>query len=140
MSTGVSLIVMAFSEKLMYPELGLSFLEIHQWNFMNNMGMTWFTDELFVLSTGFSEMVFGVIFILGYLTRINTVLIASFFAMSVVTMSVQFGQWEVEDLVVYSAATLFIFYGHGRTKFFHAIWPESFLHTKLIKNWFRKVL
>jgi hypothetical protein len=39
--------------------------------------------------------------------------------MSVTTMLVQFGEWEVEDLVVYVAAVLFIFYGHGRTKFFH---------------------
>lgn len=137
--TGVALIIMAFSEKLTYPELGLSFLEVHHWNFMYNMGFTWFSDKLFVLSTGFAEMIFGIIFILGYLTRINTILIASFFAASVVTMAVQFGQWEVEDLVVYAAAILFVFYGHGKTKFFHFIWPESVLHTRTIKNWFRKM-
>lgn len=136
--TGIALIVMAFTEKLSYPELGLSFLDVHQWNFMSNAGLTWFTNNLFVLSTGFAEMIFGIIFILGYLTRINTVLIASFFAASVVTMALQFGQWEVEDLVVYSAAILFIFFGHGKTKFFHLIWPESVLHTKSIKNWFRR--
>lgn len=135
--TGIALIIMAFTEKLSYPELGLSFLDIHQWNFMYNMGLTWFTNNLFVLSTGFAEMIFGVIFILGYLTRINTVLIASFFAASVVTMAVQFGMWEVEDLVVYSAAILFVFFGHGQTKFFHLMWPESILHTRTIKNWFR---
>jgi uncharacterized membrane protein YphA (DoxX/SURF4 family) len=135
--TGVSLIIMAFTEKLSYPELGLSFLSVHDWNFMQNLGLAWFTNNLFVLSTGFAEMIFGVIFILGYLTRINTVLIASFFAASVVTMAVQFGQWEVEDLVVYSAAILFIFYGHGKTKFFHLMWPESILHTRTIKKWFR---
>lgn len=137
-ATGIALIVMAFSEKLMYPELALSFLDVHQWNFMYNMGLTWFTDELFVLSTGFAEMIFGIIFILGYLTRINTIILASFFAMSVVTMAVQFGLWEVEDLVVYAAAILFVFYGHGKTKFFHAVWPESILHTRTITNWFRK--
>ncbi len=136
--TGISLIIMAFSEKLSYPELGLSFLDVHNWNFMYNFGLTWFTNNLFVLSTGFAEMIFGVIFILGYLTRINTVLIASFFAASVITMAVQFGQWEVEDLVVYSAAILFIFYGHGKTKFFHFILPESFLHTRTIRRLFRK--
>ena len=137
-ATGISLIVMAFSEKLMYPELGLSFLQVHHWNFMYNLGLTWYSNELFVLSTGFAEMIFGVIFILGYLTRINTVLIASFFASSVVMMMAQFGQWEVEDLVVYAAATLFIFYGHGKTKFFHFIWPKSMLHTRTIENMFRK--
>jgi hypothetical protein len=96
--TGIALIIMAFTEKLSYPELGLSFLDIHQWNFMYNMGLTWFTNNLFVLSTGFAEMIFGVIFILGYLTRINTVLIASFFAASVVTMAVQFGMWDSQNV------------------------------------------
>lgn len=133
--TGIALIVMAFTEKLAYPELGVAFLNLHHWNFMSGIGMGWFSDKLFVLSTGFAELVFGVIFILGYLTRINTILIASFFAMSVVTMAVQFGQWEVEDLVVYAAAVLFVFYGHGKTKFFHYVWPESVLHTRHIKTW-----
>ncbi len=132
--TGIALIIMAFSEKLAYPELSLSFLDVHHWNFMYNMGLTWFSNNLFVLSTGFAEMIFGVIFILGYLTRINTILLASFFAASVVTMAVQFGMWEVEDLVVYSAAILFVFFGHGQTKFFHLMWPESVLHTKIVKR------
>lgn len=116
--TGISLIVLAFTEKLLYPELGLSFLEVHHWNFMQSI-FPWFTNKLFVLSTGFAEMIFGILFILGYITRITTVLIAIFFGISVTTMLVQFGEWEVEDLVVYVAAVLFIFYGHGRTKFFH---------------------
>lgn len=135
--TGVSLIIFAFTEKLSFPELGLSFLSEHHWNFMYNSGFYFFSDKLFVLSTGFAEMIFGVIFILGYLTRINTVLIASFFAMSVVTMATQFGQWEVEDLVVYSAAILFVFHGHGKTKFFYHIWPESVLHTKSLKSLYK---
>lgn len=116
--TGISLITLAFTEKLLYPELSLQFLQVHQWNFMAPL-LPWFTDKLFVLSTGFAEIIFGILFVMGYLTRTTTILIAIFFALSVVTMAVGFNMWEVEDLVVYSAATLFIFYGHGRTKFFH---------------------
>jgi uncharacterized membrane protein YphA (DoxX/SURF4 family) len=93
----------------------------------------WFTDKLFVLSTGFAEMIFGILFILGYITRITTVLIAIFFAFSVITMLTQFGKWEVEDLQVYSAAILFIFFGHGKTKFFHFMWPNSKLHKRILK-------
>lgn len=115
--TGVSLIVLAFTEKFLYPELSLQFLQVHHWNFMQPL-FPWFTDKLFVLSTGFAEVIFGVLFIMGYMTRITTVLISVFFASSVITMLVQFGQWEVEDLVVYAAAILFIFYGHGKKKFF----------------------
>lgn len=116
--TGISLITLAFTEKLLYPELSLAFLDTHHWNFMQSI-FPWFTNNLFVLSTGFAEMIFGILFIMGYITRITTILIAIFFALSVTTMLMQFGAWEVEDLVVYSAAVLFLFYGHGRTKFFH---------------------
>lgn len=130
LGTAITLITLAFTEKLMYPELSLAFLDVHSWNFMSTM-FPWFTNKLFVLSTGFAEIAFGVIFIFGYLTRINTALISLFFAASVVMMMTQFGAWEVEDLVVYSAAILFIFYGHGKTKFFHAVWPDSWLHKKL---------
>jgi hypothetical protein len=135
--TGITLITLAFTEKLMYPELGLDFLDVHHWNFMQTLGVTWFSNKLFVLSTGFAEMIFGVIFILGYLTRINTIAIACFFAASVITMMIQFGAWEVEDLVVYSAAVLFLFYGYGHTKFFHVIPQHSFWRRKHLGNWFR---
>lgn len=115
--TGLSLIVLAFTEKLFYPELSLKFLELHDWNFMVSL-FPWFSDKLFVLSTGFAEIIFGVLFILGYMTRTTTILIALFFACSVVTMLVGSNAWEVEDLVVYSAAILFLVYGYGKTKFF----------------------
>lgn len=118
--TGISLIVLAFTEKLAHPELSLIFLQTHKWNFMQTLfQINSFSDNLFILSVGFAEMIFGIIFILGYLTRINTVIITSFFATSVTTMFLQFGKWEVEDLVVYSVAILFVFFGSGRKKFFH---------------------
>ncbi len=123
-ATGVSLVTLAFTEKLLYPELSMNFLEVHHWNFMQSV-FPWFSDKLFVLSTGFAEMIFGILFILGYITRITTVLIAIFFGFSVTTMLMQFGEWEVEDLVVYVAAVLFVFYGHGRTKFFHFTRPKT---------------
>lgn len=116
LGVGLSLIVLAFTEKLAYPELSLAFLETHNWNFMINI-FPWFTNELFVLSVGFAEMIFGILFILGYMTRITTILIAIFFACSVTTMLLQFGLWEVEDLVVYSAAIIFLFFGSGNIKF-----------------------
>lgn len=116
--TGISLITLAFTEKLLSPELSLAFLSVHHWNFMQSI-TPWFTNNLFVLSTGFAEMIFGILFIMGYMTRMTTILIAIFFTLSVTTMLIQFGAWEVEDLVVYAAAILFIFFGYGRTKFFH---------------------
>lgn len=131
LGTGVTLITLACTEKLMTPELSEAFLNAHPWNFMADI-FPWFTNKLFILSTGFAELIFGIVFILGYLTRINTVLIACFFAASVITMFVQYGAWEVEDLVVYSAALLFIIYGHGKTKFFHHVLPGSWLHKRVV--------
>ena len=122
--TGISLITLAFTEKLLYPELSLQFLSVHDWNFMQGF-FPWFTDNLFVLSTGFAELIFGILFLMGYITRITTVLIAIFFGLSVTTMLIQFNAWEVEDLVVYAAAILFVFFGHGRTKFFHFSWAKK---------------
>lgn len=116
LGVGLSLIVLAFTEKLAYPELSLAFLETHNWNFMQAI-FPWFTNELFVLSVGFAEIIFGILFVLGYMTRITTILIAIFFACSVTTMLIQFGIWEVEDLVVYSAAIIFLFFGAGEIKF-----------------------
>jgi uncharacterized membrane protein YphA (DoxX/SURF4 family) len=113
--TGISLIVLAFTEKLLYPQLSLQFLATHNWNFMSPM-FPWFTDKLFVLSTGFAEIIFGLLFIKGVMTRTTTVLIALFFACSVVTMLVFYGAWEVEDLVVYSVAILLLFYGNGKNE------------------------
>ncbi len=131
LGTGITLITLAFTEKLMVPELSEAFLSAHPWNFMADI-FPWFTNKLFILSTGFAELIFGIVFILGYLTRINTILIACFFAASVVTMFVEYGAWEVEDLVVYSAALLFIIYGHGKTKFFHHVLPGSWLHGRVV--------
>jgi hypothetical protein len=111
--TGVSLIALALTEKLLYPELGMQFLALHDWNFMQPI-FPWFTNELFVLSTGFAEALFGIVFILGYVTRITTVVIALFFAASVTTMLYQASIWEVEDFVVYCAAVLLLFFSHGR--------------------------
>ncbi len=112
--TGLSLIVLAFTEKLFYPELSIVFLNEHNWNFFASI-FPWFTNNLFILSAGFVEIGFGVLFIFGFLTRINTIMIAAFFACSVTTMLIQTGKWEVEDLVVYAAAILFVFFGRGNS-------------------------
>lgn len=107
--TGVSLIVLAFTEKFLHPELSLNFLQQHNWNFIQLAGWN-FSNELFVLSAGFMETIFGLIFILGYIVRINTIVMSGFFATSVTTMALQSGVWEVEDLVIYAVAIMFIFF------------------------------
>ncbi len=106
---GVSLVVLAFTEKLLHPELALQFLNEHNWNFVKMLGFN-FSNQLFVLSAGFMETIFGLLYVLGFIIRINTVVMAGFFATSVTTMAIQSGVWEVEDLLIYAVAIIFIFY------------------------------
>jgi uncharacterized membrane protein YphA (DoxX/SURF4 family) len=69
--TGISLIVLGVAEKLVGAMMSESFLALFQWNFMQQLGIEFFTDRLFVLSAGVMEVVFGVILVLGTTTRLN---------------------------------------------------------------------
>jgi len=80
-ATGLNLILLGFSEKLLRPEIALSFLEQYKWNFMQNFGIEWFSDYLFVFSAGAVEIIFGLVFVLGIVPRINAIAIAVFFTM-----------------------------------------------------------
>ncbi|MEL7214046.1 MAG: hypothetical protein AAGK92_15380 [Pseudomonadota bacterium] len=71
--TGISLITLGFSEKLFGAVMAESFLAAYQWNFVAALGFEFFTDRLFVLSAGFTEVIFGVILVLGTTTRLNVI-------------------------------------------------------------------
>lgn len=75
--TGLALVVLAFSEKLLAPGKSLSFLADYDLNFMSGLGFH-FSDRLFVLSAGSMELVFGLIMLLGWIPRINTIALAFF--------------------------------------------------------------
>lgn len=108
--TGAALIVLGLSEKLLNPQLAMSFLQDHHWNFMQMLGMQFFTDELFILSAGFTEMLFGIIFILGVVTRINTAVLAIFFT----TTAIVLGPTEIiGHLPFFGIVALFLLYGSG---------------------------
>ncbi|MBP6866045.1 MAG: hypothetical protein KBC12_00700 [Candidatus Pacebacteria bacterium] len=108
--SGVCLIVLAFTEKLLFPELSLAFLASHPWNFMQPI-FPGFTDSLFVLSVGMSELIFGLLFTFGYLTRITTIALSVFLLTSATAMFVSVGDWEPGHVVIYAVAVLFLFFG-----------------------------
>ena len=87
--TGLALIVLALSEKLLNPDLGYAFLSIYDWNFMKMLGMNWYTNELFVLSAGFMELIFGINILLGFMTRVTTAVVATFMVISNLTFVFQ---------------------------------------------------
>lgn len=108
---GIALIVLGLQEKILHPELALQFLETHPWNFMSLVGIEWFTDELFVISSGMTEILFGIIFLLGTVTRINTLALTVFF----VTTAIILGPKEINGhFTLIAIALLFIVFGSGK--------------------------
>jgi NADH dehydrogenase FAD-containing subunit len=71
-ATGLSLIAVALGEKLWNPELGRAFLvERPELNvFHTALGLSWFTDDLFVLAAGLTEAAIGAMLISGILPRL----------------------------------------------------------------------
>lgn len=84
--TGLDLIVLGFSEKLLHPELALNFLSMYNWNFFNHLGFEWFTDYMFVFLAGTVEVIFGVILVLGIVTRINALIIGVIFTIPIIML------------------------------------------------------
>lgn len=68
---GLAIIAPGLSEKVWNPALGTAFLADNpSFNFMRAIGMSWFTDERFVLAAGATEVVVGVLLVSGLLTRV----------------------------------------------------------------------
>ncbi|MBT7443292.1 MAG: hypothetical protein HN790_04925 [Methylococcales bacterium] len=116
--TGAGLVVLALSEKLLNPELATAFLADHQWNFMLNLGLNQYSNALFILSVGFMELLFGVLFILGVVTRINTAVISGFLLTSNMTFFLQDElQMALVEIIghlpLIAAAIVMVIYGAG---------------------------
>ncbi len=68
---GVSIGVLAFTEKLIDPALALAFLKTHpNFNAAQLIGLTWFTNERFILAAGAVELTIGLALISGILPKI----------------------------------------------------------------------
>lgn len=68
---GLTVVVLAFSEKLLNPALGAAFLqEYPHFNIARSLGSGWFTDERFVLAAGVVELAIGAALISGVLPRL----------------------------------------------------------------------
>lgn len=79
---GFALVILGLSEKLLHPELALEFMEQNPgFNFMQALGLE-FSHRLFVMCGGVAEVLFGVIYIVGFVPRINTIALAIFLVAS----------------------------------------------------------
>ncbi len=76
--TGLNLIVLGFTEKILSPSLTDNFLATHPWNFMQALGFEAYTNYWFAFSAGVAEVLFGLFFLFGLVTRVTTVALAVF--------------------------------------------------------------
>ncbi len=107
--TGITLLVLGFSEKILRPEYGINFLNQHSWNFMQQLGIQ-YSDYLFILSAGSIEALLGLVFILGIVTRINALVVAIFFTIPLFIL----GPLELAGHMPHFAAVVMIlFFGAG---------------------------
>lgn len=116
--TGIALIALGFSEKLLRPEYAEEFLQTYMWNFMQRLGFENYTDHLFVLSAGTMEVVFGAILVLGTTTRLNIVAISGFMLTSNLTFFVEGHTREavteiIGHLPIMATALVCVFCGGG---------------------------
>ncbi len=73
---GLSFTQAAFAEKLLHPELSAEFLLSHHWNFLYNLGFTWYTDRIFILQAGLVEALLGLALALGFAPRLVIALLS----------------------------------------------------------------
>jgi len=107
--TGATLMILGLSEKIMAPEYGLNFLADHNWNFMQNLGFN-FSDYLFTISAGSVEFLFGLIFVLGLVTRLNALVVAIVFSIPLFIL----GPIELTGhLPHFTAIVLLLLFGGG---------------------------
>lgn len=110
-TAGLSLILLGFQEKLIDPSLSATFLSTHEWNFMTALGMEWFNDRLFILSAGMTEILIGVIYLVGFITRINTLALAVVLLSTAALLGIN---ELIGHLPIFAMAILFLVYGSGQ--------------------------
>lgn len=71
LSAGISVVTLAFTEKLINVDLGVAFLqEYPRFNVARELGIDWFIDRRFVYAAGIVECVAGIALLAGFLPRL----------------------------------------------------------------------
>lgn len=109
--TGLNLIILALSEKLLATPLTNDFLSKYDWNIMSNLGLHAFTDHWFAFYAGLAEGVIGIFLVLGLVTRLTVLALAGF----LVTTLILLGSVElVGHLPHFSIAAVLLLYGSSK--------------------------
>ncbi len=109
--TGLTLMVLTVHNKLISPDLTLTFLDRHDLNFMAALGLSPFTNLHFVFLAGVVELLVGLLLVLGIATR----LVAGMLLMLLLTTMAVFGLNElVGHLPLLGIAALLVYRGAGK--------------------------
>lgn len=84
--TGLNLIILGFTEKILNPSLTNNFLKNYNWNFFQNLEIIQITNYHFSFLAGMVEVLFGVFFLLGLITRTTTVVLAIFLVTTLILL------------------------------------------------------
>lgn len=73
---GATVLILAFTEKLIAPDLGVAFLQVYpDFNVARGLGFDWFTDERFVFAAGIVEATAAIALLSGKLIRVVILLL-----------------------------------------------------------------
>ena len=113
--TGLTLVILAFHNKLLNPGLCVSFLDEYPLNFMPLLGFAEFTNLHFVFAAGVVELMFGLLLVAGIATRFTTGTLAIFFVATLITVGpVELvGHAPLFGIVLLFIVLLFIVQGSG---------------------------
>jgi len=108
--TGLNLIILGFSEKILSPSMTADFLSKYDWNLMTKIGFESYNNYWFAFSAGAVEALFGVFFLLGLVTRLTTLCLAVFLVSTLILL----GPVElVGHLPHFSIAMVLLLMGSG---------------------------
>lgn len=110
---GLTLAVLALSNKLLSPDMALTFLDKHDFNFLQTLGFTGFTNLHFVFAAGVTEVALGLLLVFGIATRF----VASAMAALLLTTMAILGPVELAGhLPLLGITAVLIFKGPGRLR------------------------
>jgi uncharacterized membrane protein YphA (DoxX/SURF4 family) len=107
---GLSLIVLSLHNKLLDPNMALTFLDLQDLNFMPALGFTDFSNQQFVFAAGLMELGLGVLLVAGVATRLAAATLFGFFMTTLIVLGVN---ELVGHLPLFGIALALIYRGAG---------------------------
>lgn len=83
---GIGLMSLALTEKLVGIELSTHFLQLHNWNFLEPVGIS---DRAFIIISGITEFVVGLTLVLNIAPRLTTAIVAVLMTITAILLGVE---------------------------------------------------